>query len=108
MPRRRHGVSGFDHGHVAVYIHRMVRTQLFLTEAIHARLRLLAKQQGRTVSDLARDALERVYGVTTADEQVRTLRAIEGLWRGRKDLGSTRGYVRRLRRSTRPGRKKAD
>jgi uncharacterized membrane protein YccC len=86
----------------------MVRTQLFLSEEIHARLRLLAQQQGRTVSDLARDALERAYGVTTADELVRTVRAIEGLWKDRKDLGSTRAYVRRLRKSTRLQRKRLD
>ncbi len=77
----------------------MVRTQLFLSEAIHARLRLLARKQGRTVSDLAREALERVYG--NPDEEERTLLAITGLWRGRKDLGSTNAYVRRLRRDTR-------
>jgi predicted DNA-binding protein len=79
----------------------MVRTQLFLSEAIHTRLRLLAKKQGRTVSELAREALERVYGSTTADERERTLRAIEGLWQGRSDLGSTNAYVRNLRKTTR-------
>ena len=79
----------------------MVRTQLFLSEAIHTRLRLLAKKQGRTVSDLAREALERVYGNPTTDERERTLRAIEGLWQGRSELGSTNAYVRSLRKSTR-------
>lgn len=78
----------------------MVRTQLFLTEAIHARLRTLAKQQGRTVSDLAREALERVYGDPHVGEAERTLLAITGLWRDRRDLGSTDAYVRRLRRGT--------
>lgn len=82
----------------------MVRTQLFLSEAIHARLRLLARKQGRTVSDLAREALERIYGDPERDERERTLRAIEGLWRGRRDLGSTHAYVRRLRRDTQRSR----
>ena len=41
-----------------MYIHRMVRTQLYLDEAIHARLRDLARKQKRTVSDLAFEALE--------------------------------------------------
>ena len=79
----------------------MVRTQLFLSESIHARLRLLARKQGRTVSDLAREALERAYGDPMTDERQRTLRAIEGLWQGRSDLGSTSAFVRSLRRSTR-------
>ena len=67
----------------AMYIHRMVRTQLYLDEAVHRRLRELARKQGRTVSDLVRDAVARVYGMPAVDEQIRTLRAIEGLWRDR-------------------------
>jgi hypothetical protein len=81
-------------------IHRMVRTQLYLDDSIHRRLRGLARQQGRTVSELVRDALVRAYGAG-ADEREATLRAIEGLWRDRRDIGETRGYVRRLRRDTR-------
>jgi hypothetical protein len=84
-----------------MYIHHVVRTQLYLDEAIHRRLRGLARRQGRTVSDLVREALVRTYGRPDADEQERTLRAIEGLWRDRTDLGSTAAYVRRLRRDTR-------
>jgi predicted DNA-binding protein len=80
----------------------MIRTQLFLSETMHTRLRLLAQEQGRTVSDLAREALERTYGDRVTDERERTLQAIEGLWRDRGDLGSTSAYVRSLRRSTRP------
>ena len=84
----------------------MVRTQLFLDNAMHARLRVLARQQGRTVSELVREALDRAFGGGTVDERLRTLRAVAGLWRDRKDVGTTRAYVRRLRRDThRVGRK---
>jgi len=31
----------------------------------------------------------------------RTLEGISGLWRDRKDIGSTQAYIRRLRRGTR-------
>lgn len=79
----------------------MVRTQLYLDETMHRRLQGLARKQGRTVSDLVRDAVGRTYGGHSVDEQIRTLRAIEGLWRDRKDIGDTRKYVRRLRRDTR-------
>ena len=72
----------------------MVRIQLYLDEAVHRRLRGLARQQGRTISDLVR-----AYGAG-ADEREGTLRAIEGLWRNRTDIGDTRGYVKRLRRDT--------
>ena len=78
----------------------MVRTQLYLDETIHRRLQGLARQQGRTISELVRDALLRAYGAGT-NEREATLRAIEGLWRDRKDIGDTRGYVRRLRNDTR-------
>jgi len=77
----------------------MVRTQLYLDETIHRRLRQLARKQGRTISELVRAALVRAYGAG-ADEREATLRAIEGLWRDRTDLGDTGGYVRRLRRDT--------
>ena len=46
-----------------------------------------------------RDALVRAYGAG-ADEREATLRAIEGLWRNRTDIGDTRGYVKRLHRDT--------
>jgi len=78
----------------------MVRTQLFLDDTMHARLRTLARKQGRTVSELVRDALARAYGTSTADEEIRTLRGIVGLWRDRKDIGDTHAYVRRLRKDT--------
>jgi len=82
-----------------MYIHHMVRTQLYLDEAIHARLRDLARKQKRTVSDLVREALQRAYGAGGPDERLQTLKAIRGLWRDRDDIKS-REYVRRLRNDT--------
>ena len=83
-----------------MYIHHMTRTQLYLDDAGHEKLTRLAKQQGRTLSELVRDALARVYGAGNAEERLRTLRAIEGLWRDRDDLGDTEEYVRQLRNDT--------
>jgi predicted transcriptional regulator len=83
-----------------MYIHHVVRTQLYLDEAIHRRLQALARRQGRTLSELVRDALMQAYGKPHADEQDATLRAIEGLWRDRDDIGDPTEYVRRLRRDT--------
>jgi predicted transcriptional regulator len=81
----------------------MVRTQLYLDEALHRRLQELARQQGRTISELARDALVRAYGAG-GDEREASLRAIEGLWRDRTGIGDTKEYVKRLRRDTRRAR----
>ncbi len=88
-----------------MYMHRMVRTQLYLDEAIHARLRELSRQQGRTISELVREALVRVYGTTDAEARRAAIMAVVGLWKGRGDIGDTREYVRRLRRGTRRRRR---
>lgn len=79
----------------------MIRTQLYIEEEMHDRLRELAEKQRRTISDLVRDALRRVYGRAAGDRRTATLRAIEGLWSEREDLGETDEYVRRLRKDTR-------
>ena len=88
-----------------MYIHHMVRTQLYLDEAIHARLRDLARKQKRTVSELVREALLRAYGTGGPDERLDTLKAIRGLWKDREDMVSSHAYVRRLRSDTRRKRK---
>ena len=83
-----------------MYIHRMVRTQLYLDEALHRRLGRLAAQQGRTVSDLVREAIARAYSADS-DDRLSTLEGITGLWENRAGLGGTPAYVRRLRKGTR-------
>ena len=88
-----------------MYIHRMVRTQLYLDEAVHARLRHLARAQGRTISELVREALLRTYGVNDVEARRSTVMAILGLWKDRNDIGDAREYVRRLRRGTRRQRR---
>jgi hypothetical protein len=75
----------------------MIKIRIDLDDAMHARLRLLGREQGRTMSDLVRDALMRAYGLRKRGDRAATLRAVEGLWRGRRDLGPTDAYVRRLR-----------
>lgn len=84
-----------------MYIHRMVRTQLYLDDEVHRRLRAAADKQGRTVSELVREALDRAYGTPRYDERLNSLEGITSLWRGRADLVDTHAYVRRLRKDTR-------
>jgi hypothetical protein len=86
----------------------MIRTQLYLDEDLHGRLRQVARDQGRTISELVRDALHRVYGGGEQERRSRTLRAIEGLWKDRDDLDDGDGYVRRLRRDTRRSPKRRE
>lgn len=99
-----HSASGVDDIYTAMYTRRMIRTQLYLDDDLHRRLRELAAKQGRTVSDLVREAVARAYGTAQVDERVTTLEGIASLWQNRKDLGAADGYVRRLRRDTRRSR----
>src|SRR3989442_11396636 len=82
----------------------LVRTQLFLDEAMHARLRALARKQGRTVSELVREALARAFGPRPVDEHMRNWKAIEALWRGRKDTAPPPAHITNPRKNppTRP------
>jgi hypothetical protein len=82
----------------------MTRTQLYLDDAVHARLTALARRQGRSLSDLVREALAKAYGDDREDERKHSLKAIEGLWKDRSDLPATGAYVRRVRRDTRSKR----
>lgn len=82
----------------------MVRTQLYLDEDMHQRLREIADRQGRTISDLVREAVDRAYGGTAVDERLTTLEGVAGLWRDREELEDTDAYVRRVRRDTRRSR----
>ena len=93
-----------DARRLTMYIHRVTRTQLYLDDAIHARLTALARRQGRSLSDLVREALAKAYGADREDERKSSLLAIEGLWKNRRDLPATGAYVRGLRRDTRSKR----
>jgi hypothetical protein len=83
----------------------MVRTQLYLDEAVHARLRHLSRAQGRTISELVRAALVQTYGAADAEARRAAVMAVLGLWKDRDDIGDAREYVRRLRRGTRRRRR---
>ena len=89
-----------------MYIHHMVRTQLYIDEDLHEHLRDLARRQGRTLSDLVREALRRVYGGDDDGRRQQTLKELSGLWRDREEMGETAAYVRRLRKDTRPTRER--
>jgi macrodomain Ter protein organizer (MatP/YcbG family) len=83
---------------MAMYTHRVIRTHIYLDERAHERLRVLADRQGRTISDLVREAIARTYGAEQVDERIATLKGIRALWHDRADLGGSDAYVRRLRR----------
>ncbi len=82
----------------------MKLTEIYVDESMDARLTALARRQGRSLSDLVREALTKAYGADREDERESSLMAIEGLWKNRRDLPATGAYVRHLRHDTRSKR----
>jgi hypothetical protein len=78
---------------------------MYLTKDLHNRLAEAAAKQGRTVSDLVREAVARVYGTAESTARATTLEGIASLWQNRRDLGRTDTFVRQLRNDTRRARK---
>ena len=84
-------------------IYIMKRTQLYLQEDLWKVLHIRSRQQGRSISDLVRDAIQEKYGISP-EARRDALRGIVGLWKDRDDLPDTRAYVRQLRKGKRLGR----
>jgi len=82
----------------------MKRIRIDLDDAMHARLTAFARRQGRSLSELVREALAKAYGADREDERRSSLKAIVGLWKDRRDLPTAGAYVRRLRRDDRSKR----
>jgi hypothetical protein len=79
----------------------MVRTQLYLDDDIYRVLKNLSAKTRRTISDLLRDALRKVYGPRHGDARMAAVEGVFGIWKGRRDMGTTDSYVRALRKDTR-------
>jgi len=80
----------------------MRRTQIYLDDRQRRKLDRVAKRTRRTVSDLIREAIDARYAATPREDFLDTLRAGSfGVWKERKDLGTTDAYVRRQRRGKR-------
>jgi predicted DNA-binding ribbon-helix-helix protein len=82
----------------------MKRTQLYLEEDIFKTLKRIGKERSVTISELVREALQRIYGQERPDDAASILREAAGIWKDRKDLGSAEEYVRAVRKDTRRGR----
>ena len=79
----------------------MKRTQIYLDDAQRRKLDRVAKRTRRTVSDLIREAIDARYAATPREDFIEALRANAfGVWKERRDLGRTDGFVRRQRRGS--------
>jgi len=77
---------------MAVYIYIMKRTQIFLEEKVHKRLKIESRLRGTTVSEVIRDSLEARRG-RDAEPLVQALGRLFGIVKG----GSPEAEIRRLR-----------
>ena len=80
----------------------MRRTQIYLDERQRRKLERVARRTQRTVSDLIREAIDARYAASPKHDFVEALRAgAFGVWKDRRDLGTTDAYLRRQRRGRR-------
>lgn len=55
------------------------KTTILLSPALHMRLTTLARHRGASMGSLIRDAVEAQYGLTTAEERLDAVRALEAM-----------------------------
>ena len=74
----------------AVYISRqsMHRTQIYISSEERQGLQALARQVGRSQSDLIREAIDGFLERHRPGERLSRLRRARGLWRDREDIPS--------------------
>jgi hypothetical protein len=85
-------------GRCIIYIVR--RTQLYIEDDLWTLVSTLARRDGRTVSDLLREALREKYGRDRVNRK-EAFEGVIGLWKNRKDLPPAEDYVRAVRRGSR-------
>ena len=78
----------------------MKRIQLSLDDDLWALLRLQARMEKATVSELVRRAVRERYSVDR-EKRKKAMEAVIGIWKDRTDIGDSTEYVRKLRRDTR-------
>ena len=86
-----------------MYTYTMHRTQIYLSEEQSETLARIAAREGRTMSQLVRDAVDRTYVTATGRESVLdVLTRTKGTWKGDRVTG--KAHVEGLRSGARLGR----
>ena len=79
----------------------MKRSQIYLPAEQWRRLGALSHQRERSISELIRQALDKVYSKSGQVDFAAGLHAVAGLWKGHRKLPDTPTLIRRLRRGGR-------
>lgn len=79
----------------AIYI--MHRTQLYLDDDLYATLKVKARTDGTSISELMRTAARDRY-LNGHEQRIADMESVIGLWKDRTDLPDTETYIRNLRR----------
>jgi hypothetical protein len=64
----------------------MIRTQIYLTEPQRDELAAMAKTSGKKLSELIRQAVDRLIEQSRRSRREVVLREAAGIWKNRKDL----------------------
>lgn len=62
----------------------MVRTQIYLSEEVHSRLKSLAKHTSRSRSELIRKAIDEYLSRESPNARLERLRKCRGMWKDRE------------------------
>lgn len=82
----------------------MKRSQVYLLDSQWQKLNALSKQQGQSIAQLIRNAIDKVYEKKNDIDFELALRKGFGIWKKRTDIGNTDNYVRMLRTDKRINR----
>lgn len=77
---------------------------MYIEEDIFRSLRRISRERSVSISELVREAIRKVYTQERPADAAFILKEAAGLWKDRKDIGSTEEYVRSKRKSTRSER----
>ena len=75
----------------------MIRTQIYLSEEQKRTLVRLSEERGVSMAELIRDAVDRLLQEEKPMGFETALKRSFGIWRNRKDLQDSKGFVRSLR-----------
>lgn len=79
----------------------MRRTQIYLSAEQWRELSAKAKAEHASMAELIRRAIDQVFLVKGKENFTAALHDVAGIWADRTDIGTTKEYVRALRKGTR-------